>query len=149
MCCYLFTDVWYSSMDYDDLECTLYVIIHHQLYPITKSILYEVFSLYGYVEEIVRYKWSVDFRACVKFYSRKDARRAFHEPLGKHIYDDGCKLELWLVHSGNLPNCRAYEANLITTTLKSKKTHGVASYYLGGRYPGIASSLPQLQSNEK
>ena len=37
------------------------MIIHHQLYPTTNRILYEVFSLYGNVEEVMRYKRSVDF----------------------------------------------------------------------------------------
>jgi len=59
------------DMDYNDLNCSLYVIIHHQLYLITKRVLYEVFSLYGYVEQVIRYKRSVAFHACIKFHSRQ------------------------------------------------------------------------------
>jgi len=42
----------------------------------------------------------------------------------------------------------AYEANLVTASLKSKKTYVVPSYNSCGRCPGANSLLPQLQINE-
>lgn len=51
----------------------------------------------------MRYKGAVDFHAYIKFSSRRDARRAFHELQGKYIYDNGCELELWPAQSRKLP----------------------------------------------
>lgn len=98
-------------------------------------VLYEVFLSYGYVEDVIRCKRLVDFHACIKIYSRRDARRAFYELQRKCVYDDCCELELWLVQSRNLPSCGAYEANLVTISLKSKN-YEVASYDLPRRCPG-------------
>ena len=48
----------------------------------------------------------------------------------------------------NLPSCGAYEANLVTTFLKSKKTDEVTSYDLTTKHPSALRLLPQLESNE-
>ncbi|KAJ8431778.1 hypothetical protein Cgig2_026655 [Carnegiea gigantea] len=44
--------------------------------------------------------------------------------------------------------CGAYEANLVTASLKSKKIYEVTSYDLGTRHPSAARPLPQLVSND-
>lgn len=90
-------------------------------------------------------KWSADSHGSTKFYSRRDARRTLHELQGRYTYVDCCELELWPAHSKKLPSCRAYEANLVATSLKYKKTYEVASYDLA---KDTAGPLTQLQSKK-
>jgi len=54
------------DMDHDDLEWSLHVIIHHKLYTL-KRVHYEVFSLHGYVEEVITNKQSVVLRLVSNF----------------------------------------------------------------------------------
>ena len=62
--------------------------------------------------------------------------------------DDCYELELWYALSRNLPGCGAYEANLVSASLKSKEPYEAASNDLVGRYPVAPRSLLQLQINE-
>ena len=54
-------------------------------------------------------------------------------------------MESWLAHTRYRG---AHEANLVTASLKSRKTYEVAFDDLIGMYPGISSLLPQLESND-
>jgi len=73
----------------------LFVIIHDKELPVTKNLLYQVFSHYGEVEKIVRFQTMSDFYARVNFYSYRDAVNAFCKLQGRHIYEHCCELDLY------------------------------------------------------
>jgi len=76
------------------------------------------------VETVIRDMWSVDFHACVKFYSRRYARRPFHELQGKYIYDDCCELDYVL---------RTLEIFLVVESMKLIKClFGLVSKWASG-----------------
>ena len=81
----------------------------------------------------------------MRFYPRRDARRGFHEPQGKYIYDNWSELELWPTHFKNLHGHEAYEANSTTASLKSKKSYEVPCN-LHGRCPSANNLLPNFKS---
>jgi len=106
-----------------------------------------VFSLYGYVEKVIRYKQSVDVHACIRFTQREMQQELFMNFKEKYIYDDHCELELWRAHSRDLRSRGAYEANPVTASSESKKTYEILSDFRGWGL-GANSLLPQLQISE-
>jgi len=55
----------------------LFVIIHDKELPVTKNLLYQVFSRYEEVDKITRFQTMGDFYARVNFNSHRDAVNPF------------------------------------------------------------------------
>ena len=76
----------------------LFVIIQKKPWPdrpITMNALYQVFSPYGDVENIARFRTVGDFYAGVNFHSPRDAMNAFCKLQGHRIYEDCCGFDLY------------------------------------------------------
>ena len=58
-----------------------------------------MFSLYGCLIELIKYRQLVGFPMGVKFDFWSDGRRHFNVLQGRNIYDGCCELELWPVYS--------------------------------------------------
>ncbi|ONK68574.1 uncharacterized protein A4U43_C05F13490 [Asparagus officinalis] len=65
----------------------LFVAIYTMLYPITEEVLQQVFSPYGFVEEIVILQKSAGFQALIQFQSQQNAVEAMNSLQGRNIYD--------------------------------------------------------------
>ena len=74
---------------------TLFVVMHNKPWPVTTSALNHVFSLYGDVENITRFRTMGEFHARVNFYSPIDAVNTFCELQGHQIYEDCWELDLY------------------------------------------------------
>jgi len=85
----------------------LFVITHDKELPVTKNLLYQVFSCYGEVEKIARFQTMGDFYARVNFYLHRDAVNAFCTLQGRHIYEGCCELDL-NVASEVICRCKPY-----------------------------------------
>lgn len=85
----------------------LFVIIHDKELPVTKNLLYQVFSPYGEVEKIARFQTMGDFYARVNFYSHRDAVNAFCKLQGRQIYEGCCELDLYFA-SEVICRCKPY-----------------------------------------
>ncbi|ONK63202.1 uncharacterized protein A4U43_C07F12450 [Asparagus officinalis] len=64
------------------------------IYPITKEVLHQVFSPYGFVEKIVILQETVDFQALIQFQSHQNAVDAMNSLQGRNIYDGCCRLAI-------------------------------------------------------
>ncbi|KAK2650102.1 hypothetical protein Ddye_017591 [Dipteronia dyeriana] len=79
----------------DEPNRVLHVTIHHILYSITKEVLHQVFSPYGYVERIVGcQKLKSCFKALIQFQFHQSAFSAKSSLQGRNIYDSCCQLDI-------------------------------------------------------
>ncbi|ONK76200.1 uncharacterized protein A4U43_C03F25010 [Asparagus officinalis] len=76
----------------------LFVTIHTMIYPITKEVLHQVFSPYGFVEKIV----TVGFQALIQFQSQQNAVEAMNSLQGRCIYDGCCRLAIQFSYLNDL-----------------------------------------------
>jgi len=67
---------------------------------------------------------------------------------GRYICGDCCEPELWHAPSRNLPTCDDCEDDLVTASLKSKKTFQVTSYEPAIGHLTATSALLQLKSSK-
>jgi hypothetical protein len=70
----------------------LHVTIQHVLYPITESVLHQVFDPYGVVETIEIFPGRSRIVAFIKYGLDHDASRAFENLQGRNIYHGCCQL---------------------------------------------------------
>ncbi|CAN6325478.1 unnamed protein product [Urochloa humidicola] len=108
----------------------LEITIHKVYYPISESILYQIFGQFGKVEDVSVCMGVEHVEAQVIFQSKLEAAEAFGELHGRHIYDDCCQMEIkWgcCNISKRLP-AQAAAADLLpapapSTTTPSTPTH--------------------------
>ncbi|CAO2178221.1 unnamed protein product [Urochloa humidicola] len=72
----------------------LEVTIHKVCYPVTESLLHQVFCPFGEVEEVYVCKHLEHVKARVVFQSKLEAAEAFGELHGRNIYDGCCQMEI-------------------------------------------------------
>jgi hypothetical protein len=75
----------------------LRVTIQHVLYPITESVLHQVFDPYGAVEAIEIFPAKSRIVVFIIYGSHHDAPRAFRSLQGRNIYDGCCQLGIELL----------------------------------------------------
>ena len=75
----------------------LRVTIQHVLYPVTESVLHQVFNPYGAVETIEIFPAKSRIVVFIKYVSPHDAPRAFRSLQGRNIYDGCCQLGIELL----------------------------------------------------
>ncbi|CAN6332181.1 unnamed protein product [Urochloa humidicola] len=80
--------------EYRSPNCILEVTIHKVCYPITESILRQIFGQFGKVEDVYVCMGIEGAEANVVFRSKLEAAEAFGELHGRHIYDGCCQMEI-------------------------------------------------------
>ncbi|KAK2635976.1 hypothetical protein Ddye_030768 [Dipteronia dyeriana] len=79
----------------DESNGVLQVTARHIVYPITREVLHQVFSPYGYVERIVGCQKSKScFQALIQFQFHHSAFLAKSFLQGRNIYDGCCQLDI-------------------------------------------------------
>lgn len=96
----------------------LEVTIHKVCYPITKSLLCQIFGPFGVVEDIYLYNGWDWVEARVIFQSKQQACDAFGELHGRNIYDGCCQMEIKWGFSQE-PNVSVVSSNSNTTASSS------------------------------
>jgi len=109
----------------------LRVTIQDVLYPITESLLHQVFGPYGVVETIEIFPGRSRIVAFIKYGQNHDAARAFQSLQGRNIYDGCCQLGIELLpvsfdKSGATSSAGRQQVATVTEVLQQQENAGAA-----------------------